>query len=98
LNTLLFFLCHGTKQAPYCSVATYVYAEKNLDDIYEALLENRAVVKCGRKAFSTNKSVAKRFEKDFGVGVRVVSFADAILNAPAIVGAIVTEYVVRHLH
>lgn len=64
---------HGHELAPYCSVISYVEADKNLDDIYEALLENKVVVKCGRSFYSTNKKISKKFEKEFNVKVNVLS-------------------------
>jgi len=64
---------HGHELAPYCSAMSYVEADKNLDDIYEALLENRIVVRCKRSFFSTNKKISKKFEKEFNVKVNVLT-------------------------
>jgi len=65
---------HGIEIAPYCSVASYLEADKNPDDVYEALLDNRVVVECrGWIYYSMNPRIAKKFEREFNKKVIIVN-------------------------
>ena len=86
---------HGTDTAPYCTVVSYVLAEKTKDDVYEALLENKVVIRCRRFLFGTNRSIAKKFEREFGKKVHIVTELESILKMPFAAPVAASTYLKR---
>jgi hypothetical protein len=88
---------HGTRMAPYCTVVTYVLADRNREDVYEALLENKTVIQCRRLFFSTNRKIAKEFEKEFNVKTKIVDITDTLTSLPLLGISVVSNVLLRQL-